>query len=560
MFRETTRSLTLATLCLFLGEAAFAQGTGAARTGKGGARSSKEEPATSKDSKRAEPRSRNESKVRNSPALARLKRQYRLGELNDRAMWGALSDLFDDGQKLSKSDRSDLLQTQANMLFDAGYPILAAVYATQALKVATNPVDGDMRRSWKIIDNVTKRRPIQNILEILAEDINLRGKEAPELGTDWYYYEGNAAAKAGKPEAALEAWSRLTVNDRYFFPAKYQQAMVYVEQDKLKTAETALRAILFPASQERSPLREKTRIEMSNFARMALARINYEQRDFAGAIRLYRAVTRDSGEFYDALFEQSWAFFMAGYPNHALGAIHSIESPFFAQVFNPEGQILKSIVYYWMCRYEDSRTALADFMEKHSGAVESLGTFLDRQQLGDDAGYQLFENLISGVSGESLGIPREVLVTAAEKDTMMHVRDQFAAVVEERAKLEAKGIFGTKKGVAKPMEYMDRWVATLRADIGKKFVAELRAMKSDYERLYDQAQFLYVELLMSEKEQILGKELHASNKISKVNMRQNVSGWGRKTQSWAADSEKNEFWWDEVGFYIYRVEPMCTTP
>jgi hypothetical protein len=251
---------------------------------------------------------------------------------------------------------------------------------------------------------------------------------------------------------------------------------------------------------------------------------------------------------------------MAGYPNHALGAIHSIESPFFAQVFNPEGQILKSIVYYWMCRYEDSRTALADFMDKHSVAVESLGTFLDRQQLGEEAGYQLFENLISGVSGDALGIPREVLVTAAEKDTMMHVRDQFAAVIEERSRLEAKGIFGSKKGVTKPMEYMDRWVAALRGDIGKKFVAELRAMKSDYERLYDQAQFLYVELLMSEKEQILGKELHASNKISKVSMKQNVSGWGRKTQSWAADSEKNEFWWDEVGFYIYRVEPMCTAP
>ena len=85
---------------------------------------------------------------------------------------------------------------------------------------------------------------------------------------------------------------------------------------------------------------------------------------------------------------------------------------------------------------------------------------------------------------------------------------------------------------------------------------ELKAMKKTFDRLYDQAQFLYIELLMSEKEQILGRELHASSKLTEGNSERKVKGWGKKTVAWDVD-EKNEFWWDEVGYHIYDIEPKC---
>ena len=81
-------------------------------------------------------------------------------------------------------------------------------------------------------------------------------------------------------------------------------------------------------------------------------------------------------------------------------------------------------------------------------------------------------------------------------------------------------------------------------------------MKKDFERLHSQAEFLYVELLMSEKDQILGKELHASTKITHVSNRREITGWGKKTQAWGDDSS-GEYWWDEVGFYIQPVTSMC---
>ncbi len=485
-----------------------------------------------------------------------LKRSYRQGEIGRRDMWAQLSVLHAKGDRFNAEDRVSLLQTQATMLLDGGYPILSAIYASQAVKIAETPLSQDLEPSWTILRRVSEKRPIQSVLEIVADNVDLKGRKAPVFDTDWNYYAGNAAARRGEDAKALSYFGDLKLDDRYFFPAKYQQAMIYVEQNKLADAEVALKAILYPTSQKMSPLRESTRRQMSDYAYMALGRIYYEQGNFLDATKMYRAVNRDGANFYDSLFEQSWAFFMGGYPMHALGALYAAESPFYTEVFNPEAPMLRSMIHYWLCRYDDSRNALADFMEKYEGDVEKLDEFLGRQRLDTETAYQMFENLVSGVSSASMGMPRGILQTAAEKDSMLLVRDQYASIIEEKNRLEAKGIFGDKSHMATPVDYMDRWAAALRKDVGKRFLGELQDTKKDYDRLYAQAQFLYVELLMSEKDQLMGKELHASSKITHVAKKMKVSGWGDKTQAWK-DSRTGEYWWDEMGFYITPVESQC---
>lgn len=486
----------------------------------------------------------------------KLKRDYRQGDISKVKMWAELARVNEQGDRLSATDRVSLLQTQAIMLQEGDYPILAAIYSSQALKLTKQPLDQDLRPSWDILQKTSERRPIQNLIEIVADAVDLKGKDAPSFGSDWNYFAANAAAKKGSNEPAAKLYGRVAVDDRHFFPAKYQQAMIYVDTNKLKEAETSLKAIVYPQSQRVAPIDDEQRKALNDYALMALGRILYERGQFAAAARTYRLVDRDGKLFYDALFEQSWAFFMGGYPMHALGALHAVESPFYKETFNPEAPIVRALVHYWLCRYEDSRNAVADFMERYEPGVEGLAEFLERKRLDPETSYTLFENLLSGVTGESLGVPRGVLETASEKDNMMLVRDQYAAILEEKGRLENKGIYGKNSGTQKPMEYLERWEIALRKDIGKKFLAELQDLKREYDRLYAQAQFLYVELLMSEKDQILGKELHASSKITKVSKVAKVSGWGDKMVGWK-DARNGEYWWDEVGYYITPVESQC---
>lgn len=485
-----------------------------------------------------------------------LKQKFRAGEIDNLAMWSGLSKIENDWQYLSPEKRVNLLQSQARLLYDDEYQVLAAIYSAQAIKTSRTPLDQDLTPSWKILWEVSQRKPIHSLLGTLAGEISLGGEPAPQFGTGWFYFIGNNAEGKKDFDLALDSYAKVNVTDRYFFPAKYQRAMIFVDQNRLTDAEAALNAILYPTSVEMTPLDDKPKAEMMNYARMALARIYYEKRDFTNSIKIYRLVERNSPQFYDSLFEQSWAFFMGGYPNHALGALHSVESPFFKEYFNPEASLLRAIIHYWLCRYDDSRAALADFMERHASGVESLAGFLDRRRLAPETALRLFEDVIAGVSSDSLGIPTSILMSAAEKDSMLLVRDQLAGVLSEKTKLKNRGVYGSRTTLDRPTEHLDRWLDSLKIELGTKYLTELRTMKVEYERLYSQAQFLYVELLMSEKEKLLGKDLHASSKITRVSTQQNIGGWGKGVQSWA-ESDKNEFWWDEIGFYIYNVKPMC---
>lgn len=488
--------------------------------------------------------------------LSSVKRAYRLGEIGRKSAWEQLSWLHERGQKLSREDRILLLQTQAVMLAEASFPVLAAIYASQALKIAPDPAAPIMETSWAVLRRSSQAKAIQSVLEVVADEVNLKGKAAPVFGTEWWYYAGNAVSRHGKRDLALKLYGNLDMGDRYFFPAKYQQGLQLIEAGDFKKAEAMLKAILNPIAHDKSPLAEKERAALVDYAHLALGRMYYEKERFAESAKMYRAVSRNGTNFYDSLFEQAWAFFLAGYPTHALGALHAVESPFYANVFNPEAPILRALVHYWLCRYEDSRNALADFSEKYAPAVEKLEEFLDRRRLDSEVAYQLFEDMVSGVSESALAMPRSILQTAAEKDAMLLVRDQYATILEEKTRLETVGIFGWKTSNAKPLEYLDRWAGALRKDVGKRFLTELQDMRKDFERLYSQAQFLYVELLMSEKDQLLGRELHADAKITQINRKVKVSGWADKTQAWR-DAKYGEYWWDEVGWYIAPVEPMC---
>ena len=487
----------------------------------------------------------------------RIKQKYVQKEISKTTFWAALQRLDKHETKLSNKNRADKLQLQAELLLDDNYPIAATLIALDALKQSKQPFTSRMSRAWSVIKSTARDHSIQSLLDDVALDIHRNGVKVPVLGNDWYYFAGNAYVKKGDRVKARQAYKRLRMSDRYFLPGKYQQALVHVEENDLTQAESVLKMLTQKSAKISSELSQKQIIAIQNYAHLALGRIYYEQKRFKEATLQYRSVDRDSLNFYDALFEQSWALFMAGYPNHALGALHSVDSPFYKQVYNPESLILRSVVYYWMCRYDDSRNALASFSEKYSATMDSLQDFLDRKRLSPNMAYRMFENLVSGVSQASLGIDVAVLQSAAEKDSMLLLREEFASALKELDRLEARGVLRLKHNNRLSTRPLRQYVNQLKDNLGTQLIAELKTMKKDFDQLYDQAQFLYLELLMSEKEQLLGRNLHASSKLNRVSLRRNIGVWGRDVQSWAAD-DKDEYWWDEIGFYIYREPSMCS--
>ncbi|MEI6833929.1 MAG: hypothetical protein WCL28_08030 [bacterium] len=512
--------------------------------------------AVAGDEIQAQSRKNNGAELKAWAKFQDLRKGYRKGQINDEDMWTALSKLNDDLSKLTATQRSNILQVQATLLIKAKRPILASIYASQSLIEAQDPLDDEFKRSWQILRDVSRKQPIQNLVDLVAANTKLSGKMPPMFGSEWNYFLGNTQLKQKNLQLALTSYRQLNPGDRYFLPAKFQEAMILMDGNDRSTAATALRTITKSTLSEQNKITSEEFYAIQDHANMALGRILYEDKKFPEAIKHYRMVRRDGNQFYDALFEQSWALFMAGFPKHALGTLYAVRSPFFKETFNPEATMLTSIIYYWMCRYDDSRQELAEFASNHQKAIDDLNKHLAKGITDPNSYYRLFEDTVTGVSSAGLGMPRQLLNMAIEQDNLMFVRDQYASIVAESQKLDRDGIFGSNERLEGPRRYLQKWTTILKEDIGLALYSELKSLKSEYERLYEQGQFLYVELLMSKKDQLLGKELHSSGKLATLSGNDNIRSWGRKTQTWASDN-KQEYWADELGFHIMRVEPMC---
>ncbi|RYZ56470.1 MAG: hypothetical protein EOP07_12480 [Proteobacteria bacterium] len=508
------------------------------------------------------------AKAKNTPAVVQVQRspeldktfskvidRYRKGELQKKAMWDALEPYTNTNTQLSDENQQTYLQVRSELLYLSGFPVLASEFAAQALALSQEPYAENHTPLWRILWTVSKVKSIQYILEDVAPKLQSKIPLPPEFGNNWSYIQGNAYLAEGKDQLAKAAYEKLVMQDRYFLSAQYQLSMMAITANKSAEAESYLNAILNPTAQGLADIKRSELIEMINYAHMALARLYYQDQKFIESAREYRQVRRSSNLFYEALFEQSWSLFMSGSLKHALGTLYAVNAPYFREHFNPEAKVLESMIYYWMCRYDDARSVLAEFAEGNREAIDSLGVWLDRQRLTPETSYQLFENLVTGVSGESIGIPTKVLSTAAESDVMLLVRDQYATLIEELTQLDTYGIYGQKTGYETYKNQLLKRAESRRNEIGRLFLEELQGLKEHFEELYSQSQFLYLELLMSQKEQILGRELHAETKVTRVTDKDAFSGWSKKTQSW--QDTKNEYWWDEIGYQIIDVEPEC---
>jgi tetratricopeptide (TPR) repeat protein len=98
----------------------------------------------------------------------------------------------------------------------------------------------------------------------------------------------------------------------------------------------------------------------------------------SAAVKYWNLVDVSSEYWLDALFEQSWAYFMAGDYPRALGNIHTLQSPYFPNSFYPEADVLKAVIYFANCNYDNAITVVARFNKKFIPIKKGLSQILKR--------------------------------------------------------------------------------------------------------------------------------------------------------------------------------------
>jgi hypothetical protein len=99
--------------------------------------------------------------------------------------------------------------------------------------------------------------------------------------------------------------------------------------------------------EDKDRMRDLAHLSMARTYYSASVRLNedgipkIDAKKLSAAVKYWNRVDVASEYWLDALFEQSWAYFMAGDYPHALGNIHTLESPYFPNSFYPEAEVLK---------------------------------------------------------------------------------------------------------------------------------------------------------------------------------------------------------------------------
>jgi tetratricopeptide (TPR) repeat protein len=198
-------------------------------------------------------------------------------------------------------------------------------------------------------------------------------------------------------DEAVELFEKVDKKSKYYVQAQFFTGISYVQGRKSVPAIKSFQRIVQALDEGVEGVEDESR--MRDLAFLSMARTYYsasirldenavpkiDGNKLSAAVKYWNRVDVASEYWLDALFEQSWAYFMAGDYPHALGNIHTIESPYFPNAFYPEADILKAVISFTICQYEDATTIVARMRKRYEGkgatdrgqtAFEYLGIIL----------------------------------------------------------------------------------------------------------------------------------------------------------------------------------------
>ncbi|MCG3173605.1 MAG: hypothetical protein GMKNLPBB_01804 [Myxococcota bacterium] len=155
--------------------------------------------------------------------------------------------------------------------------------------------------------------------------------------------------------------------------AQYYLGLVKFKQNRDQDAITHFNEVDKYTSQR---LNDKRMQRVRRLAYMAMARTHYGAGRYMEASDYYGKIPRFTEDWFDALFERGWAHYKQQDFGKTLGTLHSLHSPHFDDVYQPETFILEAITYYQNCLYGAALEALETFKARYEPQIAQIQTVI----------------------------------------------------------------------------------------------------------------------------------------------------------------------------------------
>jgi hypothetical protein len=275
----------------------------------------------------------------------------------------------------------------------------------------------------------------------------------------------------------------------------------------------------------------------------------------SAAVKYWNRVDVASEYWLDALFEQSWAYFMAGDYQHALGNIHTINAPYFPNAFYPEADILKAVISFTICQFEDATTIVARMKKKHEPIKKELEAVLNRfkGEGTEEQFYQFLKDVRAGKANLSPTI-RPIVENALSDRQLLRNLEYVRVLDEEEARFKKSPASFRDSPVGSDVtDALDfarnlaiRNAGTLAKERYERNLDELN------ERLRDSSKIL-IDITAAERNKL--DQQVVSGQISKDE--------AKRAEQIEPDEEhviwpfNGEYWRDELGYYRQVYTSKC---
>ncbi len=374
-----------------------------------------------------------------------------------------------------------------------------------------------------------------------------------DLHDELLFLQARARYDEARLDDAIALFRRIRAGSRYYARARFFEGVASVRIHRAQPAVDAFREVLLAAQRHAPGIEEPER--MADLAWLELARLYYATSHYASAIDAWDHIHVESEYWLDAEFEEAWAYLLTGDDPHALGNIHTLNSPYFARAFFPESLVLRGVIQFSNCQYDDAESAVAEFHTRYDGLVPALEAYLAAHDGGDSAG-----DLVRDARDADRRLPAPLVPLALAALGDRTVRRDIAYVDRidaEQAILRSLPVAVRESSLGARIFAGDAVARSFALEGAADLVRQrYRRALDELRDLENQATSISIEILGATRGE-LALEAQGSHLPARGAHRPQivaVDQWEEGLR-WPFDGE---YWADEIGTYRQRVTSRCT--
>lgn len=358
-------------------------------------------------------------------------------------------------------------------------------------------------------------------------------------------------------DKAADNFSKIKMESSLWSKAKYMEGLTYAT---LKRNDEAIKAFSdLSGYRSDASVTDPTRVA----ALMGLARSYYQKKDWENSVSTYRKVPRDTESWHDVLFEMSWAQMRSAQFRDVLSNFQSLHSPYYEDFYLPESILLRSLVYLYICEYDEMEKTLDLFDRVYRPLRRGIRDYLKAEPSTEehfknmDEVVKSYAKIKTDLKARSkIKIPFIIARKIMKEGNFSKGYNYVYKLLGEKKRMEtmASSWQNSALGIYSKKVLLNR-LARAKENVGDMVEDHIKDARKELLELFKQKDFARFEMLSGKKEQVRKKAVEKEDKKEKAEEDQERSYYIQNGYEYYPF--QGEYWLDEIGNYYYLGKQRC---